>query len=389
MASRQKFTGVIERESSIRIWFMWKGKRHWETLPMRPTPANLKHANKMRQEICTRIALGVFDYEEFFPDSKTAQRIEEENKKPTFRDIAEKWIKTISNLAPSTISGYRKLLDRYPYPVFGNVQIDKIKYGDLAELLGSIEWGSLKTRNNVATVIRRPFELAFIDGIIDVNPAARIKNMASQKPPPDPFELFEADLIIDKMRERKNNEFANYIEFAFFSGLRTSELLALKWEDIDFNLEIARVSKAKVQNITKGTKTNRVRDVELNSRAINALHNQKKYSFLRGEEVFIDPRTGEGIGNDKVVRKKWTPALKELGIRYRPPYNTRHTFATLNLMAGANPMWVSRQMGHTTMKMLLEVYSRWIDQADKKREKNKLESLLNVPNMCQRAQNER
>ncbi|OYY48915.1 MAG: hypothetical protein B7Y48_08230 [Methylophilales bacterium 28-44-11] len=45
-------------------------------------------------------------------------------------------------------------------------------------------------------------------------------------------------------------------------------------------------------------------------------------------------------------------------------------------MAGANPMWVARQMGHATMQMLLTVYSRWIDGADKSQEKNKIEARL-------------
>ena len=39
-------------------------------------------------------------------------------------------------------------------------------------------------------------------------------------------------------------------------------------------------------------------------------------------------------------------------------------------------MWVARQMGHSTMKMLLENYSRWIDLADKQREKSKIEQLF-------------
>ena len=80
--------------------------------------------------------------------------------------------------------------------------------------------------------------------------------------------------------------------------------------------------------------------------------------------------------NDKVPWRPWQHAIKIAGVRYRKPYNTRHTFATLNLMAGANPMWVARQMGHSTMKMLLENYSRWIDLADKQREKSKIEQLF-------------
>ena len=39
-------------------------------------------------------------------------------------------------------------------------------------------------------------------------------------------------------------------------------------------------------------------------------------------------------------------------------------------------MWVARQMGHSIMKMLLENYSRWIDLANKQREKSKIEQLL-------------
>lgn len=379
----QRTTGVVPRDRSIRIWFMWKGKRQWETLAMNPTPPNIRHAVKLRQEICTRIALGVFDYMEYFPDSKTAAAIKKEAEKPTFREVAEKWLVTVSDLAHSTTEGYKKLLKRYPYPEFGDIPIDQIRYSDIAELLGSYEWGSMKTRNNAATVIRQPFELAFIDGLIDTNPASRIKNMKYQKQEVDPFTLNEIDAIIQKMIDHGDIEYANYIEFAAFSGMRTSELLAMEWPDIDFNHETARVNKAKVRKRTKATKNYRFRYIELNSRAMAALRKQAEISFIRGKEVFTNPKTGEAIIGDKPVREKWKPALRALGIRYRPPYNTRHTFATLNLMAGANPMWVSRQLGHTSMKMLLEVYSRWIDGADQKSEKNKLENLINVPIVCQ------
>jgi len=66
--------------------------------------------------------------------------------------------------------------------------------------------------------------------------------------------------------------------------------------------------------------------------------------------------------------------MKLCGLRYREAYQTRHTYATLNLVAGANPMRVAWQLGHTTMKMLLEVYSRWLGAADQRREVNKLEA---------------
>lgn len=47
-------------------------------------------------------------------------------------------------------------------------------------------------------------------------------------------------------------------------------------------------------------------------------------------------------------------------------------------MAGANPSWVARQLGHATTAMLFKVYGRWIDGADKSRERNKLDAAFGV-----------
>jgi len=73
--------------------------------------------------------------------------------------------------------------------------------------------------------------------------------------------------------------------------------------------------------------------------------------------------------------------LKRLGLRYREPYQTRHTSATLALMAGANPSYIARQLGHTNANMLFRVYSKWIDGADKSREREKLDAAF-VHDLC-------
>ena len=94
--------------------------------------------------------------------------------------------------------------------------------------------------------------------------------------------------------------------------------------------------------------------------------------------MFLDTQTGEGFRDDRVQRERyWYPLLDRLGIRRRPAYNSRHTFATLALLAGADPMWVSRQLGHANMRLLLETYSRWMDRSDAGRNRAKLDALFN------------
>jgi len=80
---------------------------------------------------------------------------------------------------------------------------------------------------------------------------------------------------------------------------------------------------------------------------------------------------------NKAIREVWNFCFKKLGIRHRVSYQTRHTFCTMNLMAGANVLGVSRQMGHSNNQITLIRYSSWIEQPDKASETNKLDVFVN------------
>ncbi len=69
--------------------------------------------------------------------------------------------------------------------------------------------------------------------------------------------------------------------------------------------------------------------------------------LMVGQEVFHSPRTSAPWEGDDAIRKTaWVYALKKTGLRYRRPYQTRHTYASMMLTAGENPVWVAAQMGH-------------------------------------------
>ncbi len=197
-----------------------------------------------------------------------------------------------------------------------------------------------------------------------------------QKQPPDPLTAEEVDQVLAHM-DKYNPQIVNAFEFALFTGMRPSELISLQWGDIDFQAGLARVQRARTFGEEHETKTFSVRDVELNSRAIDALRRQKQHTFLKGKYIFENPVTGLRYSEERPLRENyWNPTLKALGIRERVFYQTRHTYATMALMSGNNPMWVSKQLGHTNMTMLLTVYGKWINGADKASERNKIASLF-------------
>ncbi len=99
--------------------------------------------------------------------------------------------------------------------------------------------------------------------------------------------------------------------------------------------------------------------------ALEALKAQKAFTYLANQEVFQNPRTGERWVGDGPIRKTlWVYALKKAGVRYRRPYQTRHTYASMMLSAGEHPMWVAQQMGHSDWTMIARVYGRWMPTAD-------------------------
>ena len=125
------------------------------------------------------------------------------------------------------------------------------------------------------------------------------------------------------------------------------------------------------------------RTVQLNSRALNALKKQKAWTFLAQPQdddepwhVFNDPGTGKPWAYEQNARKRyWKPTLTVLGIRYRRPYNTRHTYATVGLMAGANPAYMANQLGHS-LDMFFKVYASWINSKQDLSELEKIEGKL-------------
>ncbi len=88
---------------------------------------------------------------------------------------------------------------------------------------------------------------------------------------------------------------------------------------------------------------------------------QREHTGFEKAHIFHDPRTGEPYLTDKQFRMwQWQPALKAAKVRYRPPRQLRHTYATWMINAGEPIKRVSMQMGHKSTKMTLDVYLKWL-----------------------------
>jgi len=220
--------------------------------------------------------------------------------------------------------------------------------------------------------------------VIAYNPVDDVPRAKHQKQPPDPLSREESEAIIMEAARAYPGHVHNLIELWFWSGLRTSEILGLDWRNVDLARGHILVAKALVAGEEKDrTKTSVARVVQLNSRARAAVQRQRIFTQMSGGRVFQDPRYDENWKNEEAVQRVfWARMLKRLGIRYRRPYNMRHSCATAMLMAGMTPAFCAKQLGHN-VEVFLTTHSRWIDGSQNDLEMGRLESALSSPKLPQ------
>ncbi|MEG9764246.1 Arm DNA-binding domain-containing protein [Enterobacter hormaechei] len=367
--------GVTIRQHSsgetINITFTYKGVKCREPLSnLEVNNKNLKYAERTLGEIHNKIERGTFIYAEYFPRSARLKIFGNAATGKTVKMYLDEYLKICEtrNLSPSTIGGYKKcrsaLSELHIFPA------SELTPAALKTWIQS-QKTTLKTIRNQLSFLRSSLDEAITDGVLQINPvslvtASRYRSKETETEDTyvvDPLTPAEVDALLTSAG---NKQWENLFRFAIHTGMRSSELCALRWKDIDFIQKTAHVQSASVAGVTKGTKTKAgTRKVELTNEAMLALSSQKPFSFMKDATVFEDPKTGKAWANADAIRKKaWVPTLRKAGIRYRNPYQTRHTFATRHISQGVNLFWLAGQMGHKGPEMLFRHYGSYLKEYD-------------------------
>lgn len=368
--------GVIIRKNALQIDLRTQGYGK-EPLSLSPTPNNIKYAERLRLEILGKIERGTFVLGEYFPESPRVQKAEpvpETAEAPTLGSLFAEWLLVKKpELQHSTALQYQQTLDSYHFDTVRPIRADQFTFRELKILLSGLPENP-KTFNNVASVFGMALEYGHLAKLIPDPLHLQVVMRKTQKPQPDPFTLEQVEVLLSRFTSAAAR---NYYEFAFFSGMRPSELIALRWPKVDLHIGSAMVDEAITRGKVKGTKTGVAREVELVARALRVLERQRSVTQLAGDAVFVGDDGEPFTSTDQPLRQWWKPAMKLSGIRQRDARQTRHTFATVCLMGGIKPAWAAQQMGHS-VEMFYRVYSRWIKGADNGAERRKLDSYISA-----------
>jgi len=304
----------------------------------------------------------------------------------TFADAAAEFMRYAENdcsLKPSTLCGYRSIVDAYLLPAFGERRLEDISTADIdrrrSQLIGVVEEGrrrgeeekkkesehgesdaartpralSNSSKNRIVVLLHGVFARACKVYGLPLNPASAVERHPVKLT--HDIQVFSPEEVWALVRAAASGQDGALYLTAAFTGLRRGELLALRWRDVDFTGSVLRVRASYAAGAVTSPKSGKVRSVPLAPEVAQALARLGDRGLFTSEDDLVFVGEAGGFLDGSALRRRYTAALKRAALRPLHFHDLRHTFGT-RMIAKADIRRVQEWMGHadiqTTMRYL-------------------------------------
>lgn len=211
---------------------------------------------------------------------------------------------------------------------------------------------SNRTIRAACATLERAIEAARDDGLIDRNPAANMIRPRVVTVKPTIWTLKERRLVYAELaKEDLYPAFLIEVE----NGLRVGEVLALKWNDIDFERRVILVRRTVHRSrIQEWPKNRKPREVPMGRYSLRVLVLHRDRGILTGPQPdgwVFQRADGNPVAYNR-IRYRLQVACKRAGVTYRPTHTARHLHSTLLQAAGIPAADVAERLGHSNLSTL-------------------------------------
>lgn len=313
---------------------------------------------------------------------------------PTLREWATDWLHGIK-VTNATYEGYERNLRRHILPSLGDRRIDRITASDIAKVYRDLESRlSPNTVHKVHVTLSSVLAAAVEDRRIEDNPAARRRVtkpptkavIDAAKPEMKVWSAAQMSAFLDWNRDSGDLWYPLWLMYAA-TGARRSEILALRWSDIDLKTGKLTIRRAldtgdRDPCATKLPKGGKVRAFTLDPAVITELRVWRRtlaamdMTYVQRDAwVFPDLRSGLDSARPRSVNstsemftKRVRKAQRRLGGEEALPtihlHEVRHSVATQLIESGVNPYKVASRLGHSSVSITLDIYTHDTDEME-------------------------
>lgn len=362
------------------------------------------------------------DFEELVKSGKYLS-----GEKITFCQYVDKWAEEWAalHLSEQMTAGYRELIERRAVPVFGGMKMSKITASHVQGIITSMraEGKAAATINRTVCAINSVFKYAYRMNVIQENPCDRCERLKIERK--NELHYWDEEQAKRFLNEALTMEYTDtikghtrtddtgkqytvkdyteshpvplqiqvYFNLAIYGGFRRSEIIALKWKDIDFENREIDINKAATRMKKKGQYTKEPktaaaeREIILPEVCFRLLKKwkaeERELMFKLGtawkgdrknmDENYVFIQTGNGLMmnldtpyqrlkyiieryNARVPKEKQLPSIRL--------HDLRHTSATLLIGSGADIETVAKRLGHARPSTTLDIYGHALKSKD-------------------------
>ncbi len=285
-------------------------------------------------------------------------------------------------LAYSTAAGYTSYISRHIRPRWATTAIGKMRPLDVMQWLGSLPLAP-KTKAHIKRVLHLLFERAMLWGLIDVqrNPLELVKVKGGSKRQKSLVTLTKEEFqrLIKELRE----PIRTMVIIAMCTGLRISEILALRWERLNFQAGTMLIERGAVNGRIGRTKTETSKDeVPLDGDLAAIL---LEWQLKQGQStglVFLSPLTG-GCYHAGMLQKLYLkPAGQSIGIEGLGWHAFRHSYRGLLDETGAPAGMQKGLMRHANISTTMNTYGRAAIKAKQEANTKVVQMILPRKALC-------
>ncbi len=281
-------------------------------------------------------------------------------------DYLTTWLERVSRptIRETTHARYESILRLHLIPLIGKVRLQHVTPRWIVDLMYQLQQrgASPSTRKRAYGLLHTALGKAEDLQEIPKNPCARVD---APKVPEAKRKALTEEELTRFLDAASSTPYHTMFLLAVATGLRPGELLALQWEDIDFDRGILTVRhtqqelRGKVSLAEPKTKASK-RTLSLPYLVVERLRVQKvdqQQKHPKASRMFTSPH-GHPLRNKNFTLRIYKPLLDAAGIGDGVTFHSlRHTAATLLGAAGVSPRVVQQRLGHTSIGMTLGIYT--------------------------------
>lgn len=293
-------------------------------------------------------------------------------KKTTLAEYLELWLNEYAknNLSPRGFERYSGIIRKHLIPDLGKVTLTQLKPEHLQKhYTAKLNDGlSARTVRYHHALIHVALQTAVKWGLVS-------RNIADAVDPPrirrNEMQTWDQDDVNRFLEGVKDSPYYALFYTALFTGMRRSELLALRWQDVDCIYCQIYVNRSlhQLKNgsfiFTQPKSAKSSRTIALTPSTILMLREYQEKQKLEREMLGTSLADGDLVFSNvegkplrpNTVTRAWTTLAARCGLKVIRLHDARHTHASLMLKQGIHPKVVQERLGHSSIQMTIDTYS--------------------------------